>query len=77
MKSTICASDDDAKMTGFKCSFELFKSLMSLTRSLNVAIKLMVNLPFDTEACFLDATKEIISTYENFVPNIKTCMNDM
>ncbi|KAL7738906.1 hypothetical protein ACLKA6_008487 [Drosophila palustris] len=77
LNSTICSHDEDAKMTGLSCTFHLTIAIMKLTRNINTVLKQMYNLPFDTEVCFVDATREVADVYENFMPRVKLCVNDM
>ncbi|XP_034472286.1 uncharacterized protein LOC117780028 [Drosophila innubila] len=77
LNSTICAHEEGAKMTGLKCTGELFLAIMKLTRNINVALKLMAKLPFDTEECFVDATRVVEASYKDFMPNVQLCVHDM
>lgn len=78
VKSNICAADEEAgtdKATTSKCFWRLFKTLMKLTRKLNRTIKQIASLPTDTSSCFVDATKSVQTSYNNFLPNINTCVD--
>ncbi|XP_023170276.2 uncharacterized protein LOC111598998 [Drosophila hydei] len=77
LNSTICAAEEGGKMTSGKCFWKLFEAVMKLTRKLNTALKLIAKLPVDTEACFVDATHELVVNYDNFLPNISKCIDDM
>ncbi|XP_017856698.1 PREDICTED: uncharacterized protein LOC108609489 [Drosophila arizonae] len=77
LNSTICAAEENGKMTSGKCFWKLFEAIMKLTRKLNTALKLIAKLPGDTEACFVDATNEVVESYDNFLPNINKCIDEM
>lgn len=77
LNTTICAAEENGKMTSGKCFWKLFEAVMKLTRKLNTALKLIAKLPADTEACFVDATNEVVESYDNFLPNINKCIDEM
>ncbi|KAH8404409.1 hypothetical protein KR222_011028, partial [Zaprionus bogoriensis] len=77
LNSQLCANDDDTKTSTSGCFWELFKAIMTLTRKLNTTIKLIAKLPGDTEDCFVDATKAVETSYNNFMPRIDKCIEMM
>lgn len=77
LRSDLCANDGDSKTTTSGCFWELFKAVMKLTRKLNTTLKLIANLPADTETCFVDATKKVESSYSAFMPQINMCIDEM
>ncbi|XP_064554170.1 uncharacterized protein LOC135439378 [Drosophila montana] len=77
LNSTICADEEDGKMTSSKCFLGLFEAIMKLSYKINTTLKLIAKLPADTESCFLDATKEVEQSYNDFLPNIDKCIEQM
>ncbi|XP_060662697.1 uncharacterized protein LOC132795808 [Drosophila nasuta] len=70
-------SEDGTKTTSKKCFWNLFKTVMKLTRKINTTLKQMASLPSDTSSCFVDATNSVKTSYNNFLPNIDTCVDSM
>lgn len=80
VNSRLCAADEEAgtdKATSSKCFWRLFKTVMKLTRKINRTIKQITKLPTDTSSCFVDATLSVKTSYNNFLPNINTCVDSM
>ncbi|KAH8404408.1 hypothetical protein KR222_011029, partial [Zaprionus bogoriensis] len=77
LNSTICASDDDSKVTTSECFWGLLKAIMKLTYKIDTSLKQIAKLPGDTEACFVDATKEVEQSYNDFLPKIDACIEQM
>ncbi|KAH8387197.1 hypothetical protein KR093_005447 [Drosophila rubida] len=77
LNSELCGpdTDDEDKMSSKKCSWQLFKALMKLTRKINKTLKQITNLPTDTSSCFLDATTDVKNSFNSFQPNVKACSN--
>ncbi|KAH8306636.1 hypothetical protein KR044_001134, partial [Drosophila immigrans] len=77
LNSQLCSSDDeDAKTTSATCFVKLLSATIKLTRKLHDTLILMCKLPGDTEVCFVDATKEVENSYNNFLPKINDCCNE-
>ncbi|ALC48469.1 CG8661 [Drosophila busckii] len=83
LNSQLCNNDhyddttDSGKMSTKKCSWQLFKAVMKLTRKLNRTIKLITKLPSNTSSCFVGATNEVKITFDNFLPNVNVCVDNM
>ncbi|KAH8397577.1 hypothetical protein KR222_011130 [Zaprionus bogoriensis] len=83
LNSKLCAAestDDDttaSKPSTAKCSWNLLKALMKLTRKINRTLKQIAKLPTDTSSCFVDATNSVKTSYNNYLPNINTCIDQM
>lgn len=77
LRSNLCANDGESKTTTSGCFWELFKAIMRLTRKLNTTLKLIAKMPSDTETCFVDATKNVESSYNAFMPRINMCIDEM
>ncbi|XP_064538402.1 uncharacterized protein LOC135428375 [Drosophila montana] len=79
LNSKLCTTDDpdSSQMSSKKCFWQLFKAVMKLTRKINTTLKQIAKLPSDTSSCFLDATNDVKNSFNNFLPNINTCVDQM
>lgn len=77
LNSTLCASDDDSKVTAPQCFVALLKATSELVLKIDSTIRLIENLPGDTESCFVDATQKVEDSYNNFIPRTNICIDEM
>ncbi|KAH8287980.1 hypothetical protein KR044_004993 [Drosophila immigrans] len=79
LNSKLCNPEDadSDKMSTKKCTWQLFKALMKLTRKLNRTLKQIAKVPSDTSSCFVDATTKVKNSFNEFLPNIDTCVSQM
>lgn len=77
LNSTLCANDDDSKVTAPACFWELLKATTELAYKIDSTLRLIAKLPGDTETCFVDATDKVENSYNNFLPNIELCIDEM
>ncbi|XP_034475708.1 uncharacterized protein LOC117782779 [Drosophila innubila] len=80
LNSKLCAAGDDADAnapSSKKCCWNVFKATMKLTRKINTTLKQIAKLPTDTSSCFLDSTNAVKQSFNDFLPNINTCVDQM
>ncbi|EDW00043.1 uncharacterized protein LOC6564709 [Drosophila grimshawi] len=79
LNSQLCSTDDtdSNQMSSKKCTYQLFKATMKLARKINTTLKQIAKLPSDTSSCFGTATNQLKETFNNFLPNINACIDDM
>ncbi|KAL7743500.1 hypothetical protein ACLKA6_018636 [Drosophila palustris] len=82
LNSKLCAPTTDAdnnpkETTSKKCCWNLFKATMKLTRKINTTLKQIAKLPSDTSSCFVDSTNDVKQSFNDFLPNINTCVDQM
>lgn len=77
LNSILCANDDDSKATGPECFVALLKATTELVLKIDSTLRLITNLPGDTDACFVHATKKLEDSYNKFMPSINSCIDGM
>lgn len=64
---------DSTQSTSRGCFLQSLRATIKLTKKIKSTVNQISKLPTDTSSCFSDSTNAVKESFNNFLPNIRTC----